>query len=234
MSKFIDLTGQRFGRLTVIKQYGVAKSGHALWDCKCDCGNTKIISSNQLRGLTRSCGCLQREKAAQYCKDNGHKHKKEKENIGVGFERLHRSYADMKKRCENPHSKNYNNYGGRGIRVCTEWKNSFDSFKKWALKNGYADGLTLDRTNVNGNYEPSNCRWVSVKEQNNNRRNNIVVTYNGETMTLHELSERYTDISYKTIWARLNAGWDLHNAITTPVRRSINGRYIKTLSTRPS
>lgn len=234
MSKLIDLTGQRFGRLTVVKKDGVAKSGHALWLCKCDCGNTKVISSNQLRVGTLSCGCLQRERAANFCRENGYRQSKKRESIGIGFDRLHRSYADMKKRCENPNSKNYPNYGGRGIKVCKEWKNSFDNFKKWSLENGYANQLTLDRVDVNGNYEPNNCRWVSTKEQNNNRRNNVIVTYNGETMTLHELSERYTDIQYKTIWARLNAGWDLHNAITTPVRRSINGRYIKTLSKRPS
>ena len=234
MSKFIDLTGQKFGRLTVLAKEGVANSGHALWLCKCDCGSTKVVSSNQLRSGTQSCGCLQRENAAKAARKNAHNGYRKKNNIGKEYHRLHQSYKDMLNRCHSTKNRSYNQYGKRGITVCNEWKNSFDSFKKWSLDNGYDKKLTLDRINVNGNYEPNNCRWISVKEQNNNRRNNVVVTYNGETMTLHELSERYTDISYKTLWARLNKGWDLSSAIETPVRRSRNGRYIKTLSTRPS
>ena len=226
MGKFINLTGQRFERLTVIARHGIASSGHALWLCKCDCGNTKIISSNQLHSGTRSCGCLQRERASECAQKNGDKEKKERENIGNEFLKLHRSYMDMKKRCGNPHNKSYKNYGGRGIEVCNEWKNNFNAFKAWSLENGYADGLTIDRIDVNGNYEPANCRWVTVKEQNNNRRNNVIVTYNGETMTLHELSERYTNMQYRTLWARLNAGWTIADAVERPVRRSIHGRYI--------
>ncbi len=226
MSKLIDLTGKRFGRLFVIARNGTAQSGHALWICKCECGNTRVISSNQLISGTQSCGCLQREKAAEFAKNRTNIVQQPKRDIGKGCRRLHQAYKDMNNRCYNPNNKNYKSYGKRGITVCDEWKKDFYTFRDWAISHGYADDLTLDRKDVNGNYEPSNCRWTTVKEQNNNRRNNRIVTYNGETMTLHELSERYTNVPYRTLWARLNAGWSLADAVEQPIRRSINGRYI--------
>ena len=233
MSKFIDMTGQRFGRLTVVERVGIAPSGHALWLCECDCGNRHTVSSNQLKSGTKSCGCLQKERATFAAKKRKCAQFHKKYDIGKDNYRLRQCYKDMVNRCYKVNNKNYKNYGYRGIKVCSEWLNDFYSFRDWALTNGYADDLTLDRINVDENYAPSNCRWVTPKAQNNNRRNNVVVTYNGETMTLHELSERYTDVGYKTLWARINAGWNLRDAIETPVRRSINGHYIKTLSARP-
>lgn len=231
MSKFIDLTGQRLGRLVVVERMGTAQSGHALWLCKCDCGTSHIASSNQLRCGTQSCGCLQKERAIFAAKKRKGVQYHKKYDIGKDNYRLHQCYKDMINRCYKVNNKNYKNYGFRGIKVCPEWLNDFYSFRDWALANGYADNLTLDRINVDKNYEPSNCRWASSKAQNNNRRNNVVVTYNGETMTLHELSERYPDVGYKTLWARINAGWSLHDAIETPVRKGFaNGHYIKTLS----
>lgn len=222
MSKFIDLTGQRFGRLLVVKRDGLAKSGHALWLCKCDCGNEHVLTSNQLRSGTQSCGCLQRERATEAAKKRIGSNVRKRYCIGEKNYRLHQCYKDMLHRCYKENNKRYKDYGFRGIKVCSEWLDDFYSFRDWAEKSGYADNLTLDRINVDKNYEPSNCRWVSSKKQNNNRRNNVVVTYNGETMTLHELSEKYTNFSYKTLWARINNGWDLCDAITTPVRRLKN------------
>ena len=230
MSTFIDLTGQRFGRLFVIQKVGAAPSGHVLWLCKCDCGNDYIVSSNHLRSGTQSCGCLQREQAGISARKRKGTPYQRKYNIGKENYRLHQCYKDMINRCFKSNNKNYKNYGERGIKVCSEWLSDFYSFRDWALANGYAENLTLDRIDVEGNYEPSNCRWVSVKTQNNNRRNNFIVVYNGEKMTLHELSERYTDVPYKTLWARMNSGWNLYDAISTPVRRSANGHYVKVLS----
>ena len=226
MSKLIDLTHMRFERLFVERRYGTASSGHALWLCKCDCGNTKVISSNQLHSGTKSCGCLQRENAAKSAKNRVHTPCRHKYEVGTEYSRLHQAYKDIKNRCYNQNSKSYKSYGMRGITICQEWQNDFYAFRDWAMVNGHADDLTLDRINVNGNYEPNNCRWITVKEQNNNRRNNRIVTYNGETMTLHELWERYTDVPYKTLWSRVNAGWTIADAVERPIRRSTNGHYL--------
>lgn len=223
MGKFVDLTGQRFGRLSVIEKSGVAKSGHALWLCKCDCGNSHIVSSNQLKNGTKSCGCLQRERAAESARQRTHIHNRKKLVIGKDFQRLHQCYKDMLNRCYKENNKRYHRYGGRGIEVCDEWRNDFYAFKSWATANGYSNVLTLDRIDVYGNYEPSNCRWVSTKEQNNNRSNNKVVRYCGEEMTLHQLSEKY-NIPYKTLWGRINGGWTVSSAVETPIR-VVNREY---------
>ena len=103
--------------------------------------------------------------------------------------RLYRIWADMKRRCKNSDRPNYKNYGGKGIRVCQEWENSFDSFREWALNNGYSDDLSIDRIDNDGNYEPSNCRWATAKEQANNKRNNLHIKYKGETRTLAQWCE---------------------------------------------
>lgn len=103
--------------------------------------------------------------------------------------RLYRIWADMKRRCKNSDRPNYKNYGGKGIMVCQEWENSFDSFREWALNNGYSDDLSIDRIDNNGNYEPSNCHWATAKEQANNKRNNFLISYKGETHTLAQWCE---------------------------------------------
>lgn len=219
MTNSIDLTGQRFGKLIVTKRKGVAKSGHALWLCKCDCGNERIITSNRLHLGTMSCGCLQKERSSIVNKYVNRKGRKKREPIRLANKRLVQCYRDMRSRCENSNNKRYRIYGGRGITVCDEWRSSFAKFKEWAELNGYRDNLTLDRINVNGNYEPENCRWVDSKIQNNNRTNNRIVEYKNEIMTLHELSEKY-NIAYKTLWKRLNMGWSLDDAINKPIRSS--------------
>lgn len=225
MGKFVDLTGRRYGRLVVIERSGLAPSGHALWHCMCDCGRYHIVSSNQLRSGTKSCGCLRRERASETNSVAKRNERKKREPVGSEYRRLAQVYNDMKKRCYNPNNKRYSVYGGRGIEVCSEWRNSFTAFKEWALKSGYSDELTLDRKNVDGNYSPDNCRWATRKEQNNNRRNNRIVEYNGASMTLHELSE-LCGIEYKTLWSRFKAGWSVIDAVQTPVRRRVNGHYV--------
>lgn len=131
--------------------------------------------------------------------------------------RLNKIYNGMKDRCLNPCSPSYKNYGGRGISICQEW-NNFHNFAEWAKNNGYQDDLTLDRIDVNGNYEPSNCRWITLKEQQNNRTNNHLITYDGETKTLQQWGEKL-GIKWTTLYKRLQSGWSVERALKTPPRK---------------
>ena len=167
----LDLTGQTFGYWTVIKRTD-NKGRHTMWLCKCKCGTIRPVCTDNLRGgKSVSCGCIMKEKPCT------RKH-------GLHDTRLYATWQNMKERCRNPKNNNYHNYGGRGITVCEEWKNSFQSFYDWAMSNGYSDNLTLDRIDVNGNYCPNNCRWSTKKFQANNTRRNIYITYNKKTQTL--------------------------------------------------
>lgn len=132
---------------------------------------------------------------------------------GMAGTRLHHIWKTMKQRCYNPNTANYKNYGGRGIEVCEEWKNSFENFYSWAIKSGYTDDLTIDRVKVDEGYNPSNCRWSTYKEQSNNKTNSRVIEFNGETRTLAEWSDK-TGIKNATIWARLKSGWSVEDALT--------------------
>lgn len=168
--------------------------------CKCDCGNVKVINFNNIkRGLVKSCGCIV------------------KTQKGNSKTRLYQAYKHLLHRCYDEKDVNYKNYGARGITVCDEWKNSFLNFKEWAECNGYADNLTIERKDVNGNYEPSNCCWVTMKIQQNNRTNNRLITYNGETKTITQWAE-YCGLSYRNLYYRLKAGYSIEKAIEKPKR----------------
>ena len=133
---------------------------------------------------------------------------------GLSHTRIDNIYKSMISRCYCKRNNRYARYGKRGVRVCDEWLNDKNAFFEWAFSNGYAEDLTIDRIDVNGNYEPSNCRWVTQKEQQNNRSNNRVIEFNGECHTLGEWSE-ITGIKLATIWARLKCGWTIERALTT-------------------
>lgn len=205
---FKDLMGMRFGRLTVIERADdyVQGSGRrrVRWRCKCDCGNETIVTADSLTGgHTISCGCYHMERITE---SNSTHHESNTPLYAV--------WNGMKSRCYNPNSTFYNYYGGRGICICDDWKNSYVKFRDWALENGYDSGLSIDRINVDGNYCPENCRWIDCVAQANNRRSNRIFTFNGETHNLKEWSN-ILGINYKKLHRRISSGWNFERAILT-------------------
>lgn len=208
----VDLTGKRFGRLTVLgfshKVVYSQTNVRYYWNCRCDCGTEKLVLASQLRGGTLSCGCLTKERHPR-------KH-------GMSKHRLFGIWHSMIERCENPHCRAYKDYGDRGISVCEEWHES-KNFFDWALANGYSEELSIDRIDVDGNYEPGNCRWADTYTQANNTRKNHYLTINGETKTVAQWAAQ-NNISYKLVYARIKMGWSFEEAVTKPVRKMKRGK----------
>jgi hypothetical protein len=178
ITRFKDITGQKFGRLTAIKLIGTNEKGHTVWLFGCDCGVQKEISSSEvLKHSTKSCGCLRKDGKEKASLVHG----------GFGT-RVHRIWSGMLSRCRNPVNKDYKNYGGRGIQVCDEW-HDFSKFQNWALNNGYSDDLSIDRIDSNGNYCPQNCKFSTITEQARNKRNTIWYDINGIKKSLVEWCE---------------------------------------------
>jgi len=205
-SRLIDLTGKRFGKLTVIERAAdyISPKGKATtqWRCKCDCGNETVARTDLLRhGYTQSCGCINATQG------------------GAWKLPMYQTYSGMMDRCYNQKCESYPHYGARGITVCDEWKNSALAFCEWSFANGYKEnsGLSIDRIDVNGNYCPENCRWTDIKTQNNNKTDTHHVTYNGETHTYSEWADILNlGLTRGVIYNRIFNGWDDVAAITTP------------------
>lgn len=198
--------GQRYGKLTVIEDLGMIKrpnrKNRHFWKCKCDCGNTFEVRGDCLKsGNNKSCGCLQYEHAITTHNMTGTK--------------IYGVWASMKQRCENSNDNAYKWYGYQGIKVCDEWSKSFEEFYSWAKKNGYKEGLTIERIDIKGNYEPNNCKWITQQEQLLNTRRSRIITYNGKTQTLKEWSDEL-GIKYMTLWARLER-WPVERAFEESV-----------------
>ena len=196
MAKALDLTGERYGNLTVIKRVENSKNGHSNWLCRCGCSWKKAGERTFKHGMKNT--------------------------------RLYYIWSSMKKRCFNENEPSYLQYGGRGISVCNEWKENFKAFHDWALENGYDENAergecTIDRIDVNGDYEPSNCRWVSMKEQSRNRRNTIYLNKDGEKIPLSEICEKQ-GLNYSRIRGRMARGKTFEEA---KVNSNIDLRYKK-------
>lgn len=215
-NRYIDLTGMRFGRLVVIETCEQkTKSTSKRWVCKCDCGNLKEIDSQPLlNGVTVSCGCYSREINSARIK-HGHNRKNKPKTP------TYKSWDKMMTRCRNHNCKEYKYYGGRGIKVCERWSDFSNFLQDMGER---PNGKTLDRIDNNGDYEPSNCKWATDKQQANNNRRNVRYLYNGEMKTIAELSD-ILGISYDTLWCRLKRyKWSLENSLTKPVSKSNIGK----------
>ena len=209
-----DLMGKKFGRLEVISFDGI-KHRYAYWKCKCDCGNiTSVRSSHLIEGTTTSCGCYNKEMSSIRTKELFTKH-------SLSNSRLYRVYKSIKSRCYCENSPEYKNYGGRGITICEEWRNDFKAFYDWAMANGYNENAktmdcTIDRIDNNGNYEPSNCRFVDMKTQALNKRNNRRILYKGKSYTATEIA-LLKNCSLGAILWRLNNGWTVNDVFEIEV-----------------
>jgi hypothetical protein len=209
----IDITGEKYGMLTVIKQNGHGKSGRIVWLCKCDCGNVVSVRGNDLRtGRTISCGCYKRAITSIT-----------KTTHGDSGKRLYNIWRDVVRRCKDKNNPRNKNYGMRGIDICCEWANSYESFKEWSLYNGYADNLSIDRINNNGDYKPTNCRWTTRKVQNNNKRVNRLLTHNGETLSIKLWAEKI-HMNYQTLVGRINKKWPVEKSLTEPIHNTKQNR----------
>lgn len=204
-----DIINKRFGKLTVVRFLGkkeIKNKSRYFYECKCDCGNIVIRERTNLNSNRMcSCGCyrkIQNKKHGLWSYDN----------------KLYAVWQTMKARCLRKTNEKYKDYGGRGITICDEWKNDFVAFNNWALANGYKEGLSIDRIDNNGNYEPCNCRWITNAEQARNKRNNVFIEFNNETHCIVEWAE-ILNVNYKALHRRLKAGWSIEKAFLTPFKR---------------
>ena len=202
MGNFVDITGNKYNKLTVVNRVENSKDGKSRWLCLCDCVNKTIVSGSNLKtGLVKSCGCLSHKKAwNRYVKESS--------------KRLYSIWSKMKTRCKNKNVPAYKNYGGRGILICKEWEN-FLIFESWAYHNGYEDSMSIERKDVNGNYCPENCCWIPIEKQAANRRTSYKIEYNGQTLNLTDLCKKL-GLNYKRVHNRIHKlGWSVEKAIST-------------------
>lgn len=197
--KAVDICGKRFGRLVVIERAADLSPRNARWLCQCDCGKTAVVQGGTLKnGSQQSCGCYQRDVVTKHGKDGS---------------RVHRAWVSMRSRCSDPKVPSYKDYGGRGIGVCESW-NTFEGF--YADMGDVPVGMSLERIDNSKGYSPENCRWASMEEQNNNRRNNLILQFQGRIQSLTRWA-REVGISPISLKSRISLGWDVERALTTPI-----------------
>jgi hypothetical protein len=215
MREYENLTGLKFNRWTVMCQ--VEKPAHVknkqrYWLCKCDCGNEGIISTGSLKnGNSKSCGCYDSEVIAERNRKN------RKYEMG-STNKLYWAWNHMLQRCEKDYENNKKDYKDRGIKVCDEW-HDFNVFAEWALNNGVGDDLSLDRIDVNGNYEPSNCRWADAHTQANNKTDSRYIKIGSVTKTLSQWA-RENNMYHKTLAYRIDHGWDEKDLFLPPYKKT--------------
>ena len=206
----LDISGQRYGRLVAISPTGERRGGKIVWTCICDCGSTSLAVINHLRNGQRvSCGCA--KTAGNQIKKKSAKHGHYVGNVPTATYRI---WSGMKSRCLNKNVPEYKNYGGRGIKVCERWMDFSNFLEDMGAR---PDGLSIDRVNNDGHYEPDNCRWATEIEQHNNRSDNTLLTYNGETLTISEWS-RKLGINKHTLADRIRKSeWATEKVITSKI-----------------
>ena len=192
--KFVDLTGMRFGQLTVLRRSEIRYFSNIMWECECDCGEKLLLASAILRRGQKSC--------IKCC------HKRESAPYRVSETHIYKIWQSIKSRCFRKSDRAYRYYGGRGIVMCDEWKNDFFAFQDWIVGHGYKDDLTIDRIDNNGNYCPGNCRFVTMKEQSRNKRNNIFVEHDGEVKILSDWAKEL-GMSKQAMFNRFRSGWNM-------------------------
>jgi hypothetical protein len=209
--------GTVFGRLTVVgPAFSVRKLTRSgmetlrYYPVECVCGTKKDIqSSNLMYGRTLSCGCLYRETRRLISRTHGE-----------SGSHLYLALMNMIARCYDSHNDRFDDYGGRGITICDEWRHDFPAFRDWALANGYKPGLTIERKDVNGNYEPRNCTWIPHADQSKNCRSNVIFVYQGETKIMSEWGrDPRCAVCLQTFRIRIQKGWSFERAFTTPNTR---------------
>lgn len=198
--------GRKFNCLTVLRIAGKNKYNRPIYECQCECGKKTLIEATKVKnGVIKSCGCLQRKMAGKHL-----------EKHGLSKTRIYTIWNSMKARCYDHNNSRFYAYGAKGIAVCNEWREDFQAFYDWAMANGYHDDLSIDRKNVNGNYEPSNCRWSTDVEQANNTTRNRYVTYQGKTMTVSEWA-RHFGFNYKYFYEKLKkCDWTMEKLLEIP------------------
>lgn len=201
----IDLTGNRFGGWFVLKR--APNRGKAvMWECLCDCGTTSVVQGTSLKsGASTNCGCGR-------IKNHYRTH-------GLTKHPLYRVWQRIKGCTSSPSHQDYAHYGGRGIQMCVDWQNDFQSFYDWCMSHGWEKGLEIDRIDTNGNYEPSNCRFTDRVGQMSNTRKTRLVTYNGKTQSVAQWA-RETGLKVNTLYGRLKNGWSVEKALTTEVHHA--------------
>jgi len=210
MPKLVNYIGVRYGKLVVLEKVSKKGEKYGKYKVECDCGKTKIVTGCNLQnGTTNSCGCI-----------------KGKSNIthGMSGKRIYKIWLGVIERCTKEQYKAYKDYGGRGIKVCEKWQNSFEKFYE-DMEEGYSDELTLDRIDVNGGYYKENCRWADMKTQNRNRRKNLIVTIGQQSKLLKVWCEEY-EKDYNKVWLRIfRLQWEPKKALETPFKNKHGKKY---------